>query len=125
MTNQNIYSEADTYNGTFCSEDCRTKNESQDYHSDDDVSAIIDSDSDILETVEKANIVEFLNDNRSTLAGFKEELSTYNFRRESAERNFDLLTRPNKRVGLVKSTIFSIVKKTEAPFCTFSTDAIC
>ena len=49
----------------------------QDYHSNDDVSAISDSDSDILETVEKANIVEFFNDDSSTLAGFKEELSTY------------------------------------------------
>jgi hypothetical protein len=32
----------------------------QEYHSNDDVSAISDSDSDILETVEKANFVEFL-----------------------------------------------------------------
>jgi hypothetical protein len=48
----------------------------QDYHSDDDVSAISDSDSDILVTVEKADIVEFLDDNSSTLAGFEEELST-------------------------------------------------
>jgi hypothetical protein len=39
------------------------KIETQDFSSDDDVSAIIDSDSDILETIEKANIVEFLNDN--------------------------------------------------------------
>ena len=35
------------------------KIELQDFSSDDDVLAIIDSDSDILETVEKANIVEF------------------------------------------------------------------
>ena len=48
------------------------KIESQDFSSDDDVLAIIDSDSDILETVEKANIVEFLNNDSSTLAGFKE-----------------------------------------------------
>ena len=55
------------------------KIESQDFSSDDDVLAIIDSDSDsdILETIEKANIVEFLNDDSSTLAGFKEELSIY------------------------------------------------
>ena len=51
------------------------KIESQDFNSDDDVSAIIDSDSDILETVEKANIVEFLNDDSSTSAWYKEELS--------------------------------------------------
>ena len=51
------------------------KIETQDFSSDDEVSAIIDSDSDILETIEKANIVEFLNDNSSALAGFKEELS--------------------------------------------------
>ena len=53
------------------------KIESQDFNSDDDVLAISDSDSDILETVEKANIVEFLNNNISMLAGFNEELSTY------------------------------------------------
>jgi hypothetical protein len=52
------------------------KIESQDSYSDDDVSAIIDSDSDILVTVEKADIVEFLDDDGSTLAGFEEELST-------------------------------------------------
>ena len=55
------------------------KIESHEFNSDDDFLAIIDSDSDsdILETVEKANIVEFLNDDTSsTLAGFEEELST-------------------------------------------------
>ena len=51
------------------------KIESQDFNSDDDVLAIIDSDSDILETVEKANIVEFSNNDSSTLEGFKEGLS--------------------------------------------------
>ena len=51
------------------------KIESQDFNSDDDISAIIDSDSDILETVEKANIVEFSNNDSSTLEGFKEGLS--------------------------------------------------
>ena len=76
LTNQNIYSEADTYNGTFLQKIVWRKMESQHYHSDDDVSVIIDSDSDILETIEKANIVEFFNDDSSTLAGFKEELST-------------------------------------------------
>ena len=48
----------------------------QDYHSNDDVSAISDSDSDVWVTVEKADIVEFLDDDSSTLAGFEEELST-------------------------------------------------
>ena len=47
------------------------------YHSDDDVSTISNSDSDILETVEKADFVEILEDNSSTLAGFEEELITY------------------------------------------------
>ena len=47
----------------------------EDYHSNDDVLAISDSDSDILETVEKADFVEFLEDNSSMLAGFEEELS--------------------------------------------------
>ena len=42
----------------------------QDYHSDDDVLAISDSDSDILETNEKADFVEFLDDDSSMLAGF-------------------------------------------------------
>jgi hypothetical protein len=46
----------------------------QDYHSDDDVLAISDSDSDILETVEKADFVEFLREDSSTLAGFEEDL---------------------------------------------------
>ena len=54
----------------------RRKIESQDSYSDDDVSAISDSDSDVLLTVEKADIVEFLDDDSSTLAGFEEELST-------------------------------------------------
>ena len=44
----------------------------QDYHSDDDVSAISDSDSDVWVTVEKADIVEFLDDDSSTLAGSSE-----------------------------------------------------
>ena len=48
----------------------------EDYNSDDDVSGISDSDSDVWVTVEKADIVEFLDDDSSTLAGFEEELST-------------------------------------------------
>ena len=51
------------------------KIESQDFSSDNDVSVIIDSNSNFLETVEKANIVEFLNDDSSTSAWYKEELS--------------------------------------------------
>ena len=50
------------------------KIESQDSYSDGDVLAISDSDSDILVTIENANIVEFSGDNSSTLAGFEEEL---------------------------------------------------
>ena len=53
------------------------KIESQDSYSDDDISAISDSNSNILETVEKqANIVEFSNEDSPTLAGFEEVLST-------------------------------------------------
>ena len=53
------------------------KIESQDSYSDFDVLAISDSDSDILlETIEKANIVEFLDNDSTMLAGFEEELST-------------------------------------------------
>ena len=48
----------------------------QDHHSDDDVSAISDSESDILETIEKADFVEFLDNDSSILAGFEDELST-------------------------------------------------
>ena len=52
------------------------KIESQDSYSDDDVLVISDSDADILETVEKADVVKFLDDDSSTLTGFEEELST-------------------------------------------------
>ena len=49
----------------------------QDYHSDDDIcSAISDSDSNILVTVEKADFVEFLDNNSSTLAGSEGDLDT-------------------------------------------------
>ena len=47
---------------------------SQDSDSDDDVSALSSSDSDILETVEKADLVEFLDDDSSTLAGSEADL---------------------------------------------------
>ena len=43
----------------FVQEILRLNNLAQDYHSDDDVLAISDSDYDILETVEKADFVEF------------------------------------------------------------------
>ena len=49
---------------------------SQDSDSDDDVSALSGSDSDILETVEKADFVEFLDDDSSTLAGSEADLDT-------------------------------------------------
>mgnify|MGYP006198294083 CR=1 FL=1 len=51
------------------------KIEPQDTFSDD-VSAISDSDSDVLEIVEKTEIVKFLDDESSTLTGFEEELIT-------------------------------------------------
>jgi hypothetical protein len=41
-----------------------------DYYSDDDVLAHSNSDSDILATVEKADFVEFLDDDSSTLLGW-------------------------------------------------------
>jgi len=50
--------------------------ESQDSESDDDVSALSGSDSDILETVEKVDFVEFLHDDRSVLAGSEGDLGT-------------------------------------------------
>jgi len=49
---------------------------SQDSDSDDIVSALSGSDSDILETIEKADFVEFLDDNSSTLAGSEADLDT-------------------------------------------------
>ena len=49
---------------------------SQDSDSDDDVSALSGSDSDILETAEKADFVEFLDDNSSTFAGSEADLDT-------------------------------------------------
>ena len=58
------------YNGIFVQEILRINVLAQDYHSDDDVLAIIDSDSDILETIEKADFVEVLDDDSSMLAGF-------------------------------------------------------
>ena len=47
----------------------------QDYHSDDDVLAISDSDSDVLATIETADFVDFWGDYSSTLAGFEEKKS--------------------------------------------------
>ena len=49
----------------------------KDYHSNDDVSALSGPDSDISETVEKADFVEFLdNDSSTTLAGSEADLDT-------------------------------------------------
>ena len=48
----------------------------QDYHSIDDVSDNSDSDSDFLETVEKADFVEFLDYSSSTSAGSKSDFNT-------------------------------------------------
>ena len=47
--------------------DFRTKNPAHDYYSDDDVSVHSHSESDILETVEKADAVEFSDYNSSSL----------------------------------------------------------
>ena len=47
-----------------------------DYYSDDDVLAHSNSDSDILATVEKADFVEFLDNDSSTLAGSEADLDT-------------------------------------------------
>ena len=50
---------------------------SQDSDSDDEVLAVSGSDSDIIETVENADFVEFLDDNSSsTLAGSEGDLDT-------------------------------------------------
>ena len=60
MTNQNIYGEAGTYNGIFVQKIVGRKFESQDsYTTDDDISAISESDSDILEPIRKADVVDF------------------------------------------------------------------
>ena len=55
---------AGPYKGIFGQQILRLKIWGLDYHSNDDVSAISDSDSDSdsLETVEKADVVEFLDD---------------------------------------------------------------
>ena len=47
-----------------------------DCHSNDDVSALNNSDSDILATVEKADFVEFLDDDSYMLAGSDGDLDT-------------------------------------------------
>ena len=49
---------------------------SQDSDSDDNVLALSGSDSDILETVEKADLVEILDDDSSTFAGSEGDLDT-------------------------------------------------
>ncbi len=47
-----------------------------DHHSNDDVSALGNSDSDILVTIENADFVEFLDDDSSKLAGAEGDLDT-------------------------------------------------
>ena len=55
--------EAGTYNGIFVQEIVGLKIPAHDHHSDDDVSALNNnSHSDILATAEKADFVEFLDD---------------------------------------------------------------
>ena len=48
----------------------------QDYHSNDDISVLSGSDSNDSETVEKADFVEFLDNDRSTVAGSETDLDT-------------------------------------------------
>ena len=62
LTNHIMYVEAGTYNGIFRTGDLGLKIPAHDCHSNDDVSALNNSDSDILATVEKADFVEFLDD---------------------------------------------------------------
>ena len=63
---------AATYLEFFVQDIVGRKIESKDYYSDFEVLAIIDSDSDMLVTVEKADIVEVLDEDSSTLVGFEE-----------------------------------------------------
>ena len=107
ITNQNMNNAAGNYNGTFVQEILWQKIFAQDYHSDDDVSTISDADSDILVTVEKADIIEFLDYNSSTFAGFQEELSTSVIFKspqklifgDKVQKGTSGFTRPKKRVG--------------------------
>ena len=61
----------------FVQQILRIKIWAHDNHSNDDVLAIGDSDSDSLETVEKADFVEFLDDSSSTSAGSKRDFNAY------------------------------------------------
>ena len=105
---------------------------SQDSDSDDDISALSGSESDILETVEKANFVEFLVNNSSTLAGVKGikihrkplySISIY-FLARNCRKELRFFTMPNKVISPKISTPYSIIKKTEVAFCSFSPDPI-
>ena len=49
---------------------------SQDSDVDDDISVLSGSDSDVLETVKKANLVKFFDDDSSRLAGSEGNLDT-------------------------------------------------
>ena len=60
----------------FVQQILRLKFLAQDYHSDDDVSAINDSDSVVLETVEKADFVGFFDDDSSTSTGSEGDFNT-------------------------------------------------
>ena len=78
---------------------------SQDSESDDDVSALSGSDSDVLETVvEKADLVEFSLIicwvwKRFIYMGNLQIASVFNFWRETAERNFGCFTMHNKVIS--------------------------
>jgi hypothetical protein len=66
--------EAGTYDGICLTGDCRTKISGT--HSNDDVSALGNSDSDILVTIENADFVELLDDDSSKLTGAEGDLDT-------------------------------------------------
>ena len=59
LTNQKIVIEVDTYNRVFVHEIAGHKFESQDSYSDDDISAISDSDSNILGLLRRPMISNF------------------------------------------------------------------
>ena len=60
----------------FEQEILRLKILAQDCFSDYDISAVSDSNFDILESIDKADFVKFWDDDCSMLAGFEEKLNT-------------------------------------------------
>ena len=76
ITNQNMNNAAGPYNGTFCTADFKPKHFSTRLPSNDEVLANSDSDSDFLETVKKADFVEFLDNSSSTSSGSEGDFNT-------------------------------------------------